>query len=147
MKPFADSCEQNKHAIFGTIQHAFKNKKNILEIGSGTGQHAVFFAAQLPNANWQPSEQEENIPGILAWLEDYPHRNISTPITLNVKGTWPSTTFDGVFSANTIHIMDWSAVITLFEGVGTILEGGGTFCLYGPFNYQHKFTVSAKLPA
>ncbi len=141
MKPFAESCEQNKHVILKVLKDEFSALKNILEIGSGTGQHAVFFAAHLRHLQWQPSEQRENIPGITSWLADYPYNNIAAPITLNVKQHWPSNdTFDGVFSANTVHIMEWAAVINLFEGIGNVLQKNGVFCLYGPFNYQRKFT-------
>lgn len=140
MKPFSESCEQNKHAIFDVLKKSFSTNKYILEIGSGTGQHAVFFAAQLPHLTWQPSEQTENIPGISSWLADYPHDNIASPINLNVKETWPPEKFDGIFSANTVHIMDWPAVVALFNGIGAVLQSGGAFCLYGPFNYQNKFT-------
>ena len=140
MKPFAESCEQNKHVILDVIKNEFAEHNNILEIGSGTGQHAVYFAAHLPHLTWQPSEQEENIQGILSWLEDYSGNNILQPINLNVKQEWPSTTFDAVFSANTAHIMDWPAVIELFKGIGQVLESNGTFCLYGPFNYQQQYS-------
>jgi len=140
MKPFAESCEQNKHVIFEVIEKHFSGCQNILEVGSGTGQHAVFFASKLPHLLWQPSEQAENISGILQWLEDYPSNNIQSPITLNVNETWPANAYDGVFSANTAHIMSWQEVICFFKGVGESLESGGTFCLYGPFNYNKNFT-------
>ncbi|MDH3326978.1 MAG: class I SAM-dependent methyltransferase [Gammaproteobacteria bacterium] len=140
MKPFAESCEQNKHVIFDAIKFEFSEHKDILEIGSGTGQHAVFFAAQLPHLSWQPSEQDENISGITEWLKDYPHDNIPHPISLDVTKKWPKKTFDGVFSANTAHIMGWEEVKYLFKGVGNTLNPNGTFCLYGPFNHNQQFT-------
>ncbi|MDH5256537.1 MAG: class I SAM-dependent methyltransferase [Gammaproteobacteria bacterium] len=140
MKPFAESCEQNKHAIFSIIKQEFSHSSNVLEIGSGTGQHAIFFAAQLRHLTWQPSEQNENIPGILEWLKDYPYDNIPPPLTLNVTQEWPSQIFDGIFSANTAHIMSWPEVKYLFKGVGNVLGSKGKFCLYGPFNYNKQFT-------
>lgn len=140
MKPFAESCEQNKHVIFDVIKQEFAECSKILEIGSGTGQHAVYFCQHLLHLTWQPSEQAENIPGIMEWLKDYPHDNIANPIELNVERNWPQSTFDGVFSANTSHIMHWPQVIKMFQGIGQVLEPGGVFCLYGPFNYNQKYT-------
>lgn len=140
MKPFAESCEQNKHVIFDIIKHEFSSCETILEIGSGTGQHAVFFASQLLHLKWQPSEQPEYLAGIELWLADYPCNNISAPIALNVSKDWPATLFDGVFSANTVHFMGWPYVVSLFAGIGKTLKDDGIFCLYGPFNYNHQFT-------
>lgn len=140
MKPFAESCEQNKHPILSVLDQEFSNSKNILEIGSGTGQHAVFFSAKLPHLNWQPSEQEENIPGILSWLKDCPNNNINQPVILDVYDAWPIQNFDGVFSANTVHIMAWAGVVKMIEGIGKYLASNGLFCLYGPFNYDNQYT-------
>jgi len=140
MKPFAESCEQNKQVILDVIKRQFSECKNILEIGSGTGQHAVFFAAHLRHLHWQPSERSENLAGIQAWLQKYPQKNISQPIELDVTTNWPDRTFDGVFSANTAHIMSWPEVIRFFEGISHVLQGNGLFCLYGPFNYNQQYS-------
>jgi len=139
-KPFAESCEQNKQPIFNVLSVEFQNKKNILEIGSGTGQHAVFFAEQFPHLRWQPTERLENISGINAWINDSNLENIQTPLELDVTQQWPSGIFDGIFSSNTVHIMAWAAVEYMFEGIGKKLQNSGCFCLYGPFNYDGRFT-------
>lgn len=140
-KPFAESCEQNKLPILEVLKIEFADKKNILEIGSGTGQHAVFFAEQLPHLTWHTSERAENIPGILAWLKDSPANNVMAPFELDVnQEQWPDKLFDGVFSANTAHIMSWPEVEKMFAGIGKILDKGGRFCLYGPFNYHQQYT-------
>lgn len=140
-KPFAESCEQNQQPILEILSIEFSDKKNILEIGSGTGQHAVYFSEKLPQLNWHTSERSENIPGIHAWLEDSNATNIVAPIELDVsKDQWPNTLFDGIFSANTAHIMSWQEVEKMFAGIGNVLKEGGCFCLYGPFNYENQYT-------
>lgn len=141
MKPFAESCEENKRPILEVLRTEFSDAQRVLEIGSGTGQHAVFFAAELPHLDWQTSDVTEYHPGILAWLDDAGLANVRAPLTLNVaQDRWPDTLFDAVFSANTTHIMGWSEVEAMFAGIGSILQPDGHFCLYGPFNYGGKFT-------
>jgi len=106
MKPFAESCEQNKHPILAVLREEFAQASEILEIGSGTGQHAVFFARALPHLHWQTSDCSENHPGILAWLSEDGGDNVHLPLTLDVsRDPWPRHPYDGIFSANTVHIM------------------------------------------
>ena len=141
MKPFAESCEQNKNAILEVLQQEFSDAKHVLEIGSGTGQHAVFFAGELPHLTWQTSDVAEHHPGIQAWITDEARDNVRPPLSLNVEtDPWPDATYDAIFSANTVHIMGWSEVEKLFAGIGNMLTEGGRFCLYGPFNVEGKFT-------
>jgi cyclopropane fatty-acyl-phospholipid synthase-like methyltransferase len=141
MKPFAESSEQNKQAILAVLKQEFTQAQSVLEIGSGTGQHAVFFAEQFPHLYWHASDVAENLPGISLWLQDYPGHNLLGPYPLDVtQANWPVTQIDAVFSANTAHIMHWPAVQAMFAGVSRILQEGGRFCLYGPFNYHGAFT-------
>lgn len=141
MKPFAESSEQNKLPILAILQQEFAHTHAVLEIGSGTGQHAVFFAEQLPHVHWYASDVADNLPGIALWLHDYHGPNLHGPSELDVMQTsWPVTAVDGVFSANTAHIMHWPMVEAMFAGVGHVLESGGRFCLYGPFNYAGQYT-------
>ncbi|HCA27498.1 MAG TPA: methylase [Betaproteobacteria bacterium] len=140
-KPFAESSEQNKEPILAVLRDVFTAPGSVLEIGSGTGQHAVFFSARLPHLIWRPTELAENLPGILAWMEDAESANIEPPIELDVRWAhWPVAEADGVFSANTVHIMGWPQVEHLFRGVGQALTADGAFCLYGPFNYGGRYT-------
>jgi len=140
-KLFSEACERNKQPILDVIKTLLKNKKNLLEIGSGTGQHAVFFAENLSHINWQTSDRKENHPDICSWIEDSSAKNINQPLSLDVvSDQWPITQFDAVYSANTAHIMSWAAVQALFAGVGKILNNKGIFMLYGPFNYGGEFT-------
>ena len=141
IKPFAEACEQNKQPILAVLQAQFAACHTILEIASGTGQHAVFFAAQLPHLHWQPSDMAENLPGIRQWLAEDGGENIAEPLELEVRhSAWPAGPYDGVFSANSVHIMGWPAVEATFAGVGRVLRPGGRFCLYGPFKYDDVHT-------
>ena len=140
-KPNAPSAERNRNAILEVIRGEFQDCNAILEIGSGTGQHAVFFASQMPWLTWQTSDLAVNHDGINAWLTDANLDNVKAPLELDV--TEPLQTnenFDAVFSANTAHIMGIVAVECLFRVVGQCLIDGGKFCLYGPFNQDGNFT-------
>ncbi|MET0026647.1 MAG: DUF938 domain-containing protein [Candidatus Thiodiazotropha sp.] len=140
MKPFSEACEENKQPILQVIEPLFREARTLLEIGSGTGQHAVYFAAAMPGLSWQTSDCAENLAGIRAWLAEANLDNLPEPVELDVQGLWPEQTYDAVFSANTTHIMSWSAVEHMFQGVGRSLKSGGVFALYGPFNYRGAYT-------
>ena len=141
MKPFAESSEQNKIPILAVLKQFYGEVETVLEIGSGTGQHAVFFAEQFPHLTWLASDQLEYHAGIQMWLKDSGLTNIQGPLLLDVnQSDWPLKHTDAVFSANTVHIMGWPSVERMFNGIGKILKEGGIFCLYGPFNYNGKFS-------
>lgn len=141
MKPYSESCEQNKMPILAVLQQFFTDLETVLEIGSGTGQHAVFFAKQLPHLTWITSEQLQHHDGIKMWLAESALSNIQGPLLLDVEQReWPLEQTDAVFSANTVHIMGWPSVERMFNGIGSVLKEGGIFCLYGPFNYNGQFT-------
>ncbi|WP_372777258.1 DUF938 domain-containing protein [Litorivivens sp.] len=139
-KPFSQACENNKQPILTVLREAFAEVSSVLEIGSGTGQHAAHFAANLPHLVWQPSDQREYLDGISAWREDAGLGNLKRPLELDVYQPWPITSTPAVFSANTVHIMHWSGVEALFTGMRKVLEQDGVFCLYGPFNYEGRYT-------
>lgn len=140
-KPFAESCEQNKQVILDVLERELADARHVLEIGSGTGQHAVFFARHLPHLIWQCSDRRENLPGIQAWLDDAGLANTPAAIELDVLARdWPAPSVDAVFSANAVHIMGWAAVEAMFSGIGRVLEENGRVCLYGPFNYAGRYT-------
>ena len=139
-KPFSESCERNKDPILAILREVFPVSAKVLEIGSGTGQHAVHFAAAMPHVQWQTSDLPENHPGILAWLNEAARPNLLPPITLDVNGDWPARQFDGIFTANTLHIVSWNAAQNLIKGVAGRLQPGGKLAIYGPFNYGGHFT-------
>ena len=139
-KPFSQACANNRGPIIDILRRAFATTARVLEIGSGTGQHAVYFAPRLPHLLWQPSDREENLAGIRAWLADEPAANLRPPLTLDVDGAWPEGTFDGYFTANTCHIMAWPSVVNMFTGIGRLATLPSTLAIYGPFKYGGEFT-------
>jgi hypothetical protein len=140
-RPFSQSSEENKEPILHVIGPLFAGARTLLEIGSGTGQHAVYFAAAMPHLRWQASDRRENLAGIRLWREKADLANLPPPLELDVTGdAWPEQVYDGVFSANTAHIMSWNEVQAMFSGVARVLRSGGCFALYGPFNYGGRYT-------
>ena len=140
-KPYAESCEQNKDPIFKVIEPYLKDQKSVLEIGSGTGQHAVYFSQKLQHLIWYSSDRLEYHNGITQWINDANLDNAKEPILLDVSlSIWPEIDVDTVYSANTTHIMHWQDVEALFDGVGSLLNASGLFLLYGPFNFAGEFT-------
>ncbi len=144
IKPYSESCDQNQLPILNVIKPYLEIQNAVLEIGSGTGQHAVFFAKKLPHLIWYTSDREEYHDAITQWLNEAKLDNTKKPITLDVShSTWPKITVDTIFSANTTHIMHWLDVKNLFCGVGKLLTKSGLFLLYGPFNFNGKFTSAS----
>lgn len=140
-KPFSESCEQNRDPILSVIQPLLSNCTNVLEIGSGTGQHAVYFAEKMPHLLWQTSDCAEYLPGITLWLDEAGLEISSSPIELDVSNSvWPTNNVDTIFTANSVHIMSWKNVQDLFNGVGQLLKMNGQFIVYGPFNYDNQYT-------
>jgi SAM-dependent methyltransferase len=141
MLPFSAASERNKDPILGVLRARFAGRAQVLEIGSGTGQHAVLFARELSYLIWHPTEQ-------LAYLSDLAERvklegpqNLRAPTLLDVRqAVWPVRSVDAIFTANTLHIMSWPEVAALFRGIGDVLAPGGVLCVYGPFRYAGRYT-------
>ncbi len=141
MKPYAESCDNNREPILKVLRDLFADRKQVLEIASGTGQHAVYFGRALPHLIWQTSELEQNHAGIQMWLDEAQLPNVRSPVCIDANDAhWPVASVDAIFNANTVHIISSPEVELLFEGVGRVLVAGGILCLYGPFNYDGKFT-------
>ena len=132
MKPFSEASERNRGPILAILRRVFNDRKRVLEIGSGTGQHAAYFSAELPHLVWQASDVAEHLPGIRQWVSN------PAPIELDVDKPWPEVQADAVFSANTCHIMSWPQVERMFEGIGSLQPE--VLALYGPFNYDGRHT-------
>jgi cyclopropane fatty-acyl-phospholipid synthase-like methyltransferase len=140
-KPNAPAALRNSEPISEVIRDEFKECKTVLEIGSGTGQHAIFFASKMPWLSWQTSDRKDNHAGIIAWLAEACLDNVKAPLELDVEEPFQiDENFDAIFSANTAHIMSIDGVECMFGIVGKCLTEGGKFCLYGPFNLNRKFT-------
>ncbi len=143
-KPFSEACVRNRDPILAVIRTVFTTPATILEIGSGTGQHAVYFARALPHLTWQTSDLPGQHAAIEAWLNEAQLPNTRRPLALDVsQDPWPVPAVDGVFAANVSHIMSWQEVEKLFRGVGRILNDGSAFCLYGPFNENGRHTCES----
>lgn len=139
-KPFAPACERNREPILGVLRAAFARCRHVLEIGSGTGQHAVHFAGAMPWLDWQCSDRAEQLPGIGAWLAEAALPNTPAPLELDVAGAWPQGHYDAVFSANTLHIMGWLEVERLFARLPAIVGAEAVLAIYGPFNRDGRYT-------
>ena len=141
MKPYSESCERNQEPILKILQGVLAKQQYVLEIASGTGQHAIYFGRALPHLSWQTSELTEKHEGILAWLSEIKLPNVLPPVTLNVNdGKWPVGIVDTVFNANTVHIISWLEVERMFAGIARVLNANGILCLYGAFKYKGEFT-------
>jgi cyclopropane fatty-acyl-phospholipid synthase-like methyltransferase len=137
----SEACERNKGPILEILRVELAACRRVLEVGSGTGQHAVHFAAHLPHLTWQPSELGEALTALAARIRLEGPPNLRAPFALDVRAhPWPVEPVDAVFSANTLHIMGWGAVREFFRGVGEALGRQGVLCVYGPFNYSGRYT-------
>ena len=148
-KPWSEACERNREPILEVLRGAFGSATRVLEVGSGTGQHAVCFAAALPHLAWQPSDRSEHLPGIALWRDEAGLPNLRVPLALDVDAEWPVTECDALFSANTLHIMAWASVENFFRGAARVLLPGGVLAVYGPFSYggQHTAESNARFDA
>lgn len=137
----SEAADRNKAPILAILSREFAQTRRVLEIGSGTGQHALHFASHLPHVSWQPSDTGDYLPALRERLRMQGGPNLRDTIELDVRtNPWPVESVDGVFSANTLHIMSWSSVKEFFRGVGSVLSAPGVLCIYGPFRYHGKYT-------
>ena len=143
-KPYSPACERNREPILSVLRKCFAGARQVLEVGSGTGQHAVHFAAAMPHLVWQCSDRRPYLDSIRAWLDDAALANTPQPLQLDVMAdAFPMQQFDAVFSANTLHIMAWAEVEKLFAGLAAVLAPAAKLVVYGPFNYSGSFTSAS----
>lgn len=139
---YSSAAERNSQPILDQLKDLLPVQGTILEIGSGTGQHAVFFTRSLPGLWWQPTDREANLAGLQCRFEQEANERILPPLRLDVLADpWPQELYQAAYSANTAHIMSWDAVVAMFEGVAARLIADARFCLYGPFNVNQQFTA------
>jgi len=139
-KPFSAACARNQDVILEVLRERLANRMRVLEIGSGTGQHAVHFASALPQVVWQTSDVPAHLAGIRQWLSEAGLENTPEPLSFDINGAAPGGRFDAIFSANTLHIMGWPEVQRLFALLPGLMNPGAPLVVYGPFNYAGKFT-------
>ncbi|MBB3800786.1 cyclopropane fatty-acyl-phospholipid synthase-like methyltransferase [Xanthomonas arboricola] len=154
-KPFSPASARNRDPILQVLQQHFADRRHVLEIGAGTGQHAVHFAAAMPWLQWQASDHADHLPGMQQWLEEAGLPNTLAPIALQAvpspsPGLAPSPPlpvlpdgghgYDAVYSANTLHIMGWPQVQALFAGLPAVMAPDAVLAIYGPFNRDGRFT-------
>ncbi|MFV2004194.1 MAG: DUF938 domain-containing protein [Gammaproteobacteria bacterium] len=143
-KPCSESCDQNKAVILSVIAPLFSAYSTVLEIGSGTGQHAIYFAEKMPHLLWYTSDCLPYLDGINMWLKEAEISNVIEPFELNVtSSSWPILEVDAVFTANTLHIMNDQDVESFMAGVGELLQPEGSLLIYGPFNYGGSYTSAS----
>lgn len=145
MLNFSEACERNKDTILPLLQQYFENLQCVLEVGSGSGQHALYFSAAMPHLTWLPSDLSNNLPALLKNLAAEDCLNVLPPLELDVSAKpWPVTYQpDAIFTANTLHIMDEQSVQTFFQGAGVLLMKGALICTYGPFRYNGEYTSAS----
>ena len=140
----SEACARNRGPILEVLRSAFARTTRVVEIGAGTGEHAVFFAGALPHLVWQATDVAAHLPGIAAWLNAVNLPNLPAPLELVVNAPdWPVDTANGMFTANTLHIMSWHSVRRFFDGVGRVLTPGGVLAIYGPFSHGGEHTAES----
>lgn len=141
MLPHSDACERNKEPILEVLRREFAGCTHVLEVGSGTGQHAVHFALAMPQVVWQPSETAEAMPGLRRRVFREGPKNLRAPVELDVtQPPWDVRKVDGVFTANTLHIMHWPQVEAFFANLPAVAKPGTVLAIYGPFRYGGSYT-------
>ncbi len=140
---YSQAAENNRAPILEQLTTLFDRKGVVLEIGSGSGQHALAFSKHLPHLSWQPADQGEYFAGLVANISTASAQNVLSPIYLDVQQQWPDACYDYAYSANVLHIMPEKLMTPFFAGVGKILRDGGLCCIYGPFKYEEKFTTES----
>jgi cyclopropane fatty-acyl-phospholipid synthase-like methyltransferase len=137
IKPYSPACERNRDPILSVLRAQFADRRRVLEIGSGTGQHASYFAAALPQLTWQATDVADNLPGIKLWLDEANLPNTAEPLVFDCDHelqNLPLRSFDAVFTANTLHIMSWPQVRTVFDRLASVMTDDAKLVVYGPVN-------------
>lgn len=140
-KPFSQACENNKVAIADALGAYLRGVEQVIEIGSGTGQHAVYFAERFPDVVWQPSDVAKNHEGIRTWIIEAGLENIREPLELDISAaTWGASAQSAIYLSNVVHIIEPHLVERLFVHIDGTLAPEGLLFMYGPYNYGGRFT-------
>lgn len=147
-KLFSPACERNKEPILTVLTETLAAASTVLEVASGTGQHAVYFGQHMPHLSWLTSDLQVNHASIRAWIEESGLANVRVPVVLDVDDApWslrdaglPVANVDAIYSSNMLHIVSWPQVNQFFNGLSRLLKSGGALCIYGPFRYKGEFS-------
>ncbi|WP_082728057.1 DUF938 domain-containing protein [Burkholderia mayonis] len=144
-RQWAPATERNREPILDVLKRVLPARGIVLEIASGTGQHAVHFAAALPDLVWQPTDTEAAArASIAAWAADAALPNLRAPLALDVcVEPWPLAAADAIVCINMIHIAPWAAACALFDGAARVLPDGGVLYLYGPYRRGGAHTAES----
>jgi len=140
MYNFSEACARNQQVIYKQLAPFLEKSATVLEIGSGSGQHALHFCHSLPHLKWQCSDQTQWLDGLAKNIASAELSRVKAPITLDVNSAWPNQQYSLVYTANSLHIMSMQSVRALFSHLNSHLTDSGYFCCYGPFKYQGDFT-------
>ena len=144
MEGFSQAADNNKTPILNAFSECLSNDELVLEIGSGSGQHAIHIAKALQKIRWQPTEHPSALQSLINNISSFGSPNILAPESLDLAAVeWPTESVDCVYSANVIHIIDETLGRRLIETAAKSLRAGGLFALYGPFKYQGDFTTTS----
>lgn len=140
MKQYSAACERNREPILEVLRTVLKDSRTVLEIGSGSGEHAVWFSQDLPHLDWQPSDQPGMLGSVSAWRDEEGGENLLPPVEIDLldESTWPQQTFDALVCINTIHIVSWPGVEALFRLAEKVLPESGRMFVYGPYRYVDR---------
>ena len=143
LKNFNQAADNNKEAILSVLKPLFRERGTLLEIGSGSGQHAIHMARQLPSVTWQPTEMAKNLAMLVDNVLAGEEGNVLEPAKLEIGGVWPSGMYLYAYAANLLHIMSERLLPELFSGLRSRMLPGGLLCFYGPFKYGGEFTTES----
>lgn len=143
MKQHSPACERNRAPILEQLQALLPPSGLVLEIASGSGQHAVHFAAGLPGLRWQPTDADPvALASVAAWRAEAALPNLLPPLALSVLEPWPIAQADAIFCANMVHISPWECTLALLAGAARVLPPGGRLVLYGPYRRDGQMVAS-----
>lgn len=136
---FSDSCERNREPILEVLREILPETGLVLEVGCGTGQHAAFFGAELPELRWQPTDRDDRAHrSVRGWARHHDADNVLPPRVFDLFDEPPVDSADALVCINTIHIAPWEATARLFEHASSVLSAAAPLVLYGPFRYEHR---------
>ena len=136
---FSDACERNKIPILKVLNEEL-DSGTVLEIGSGTGQHSVFFSKEIPSIKWYPSDTISNFESLNAFVTNYQNKNLQTPLIIDItQDEWIDFNVDYVFTSNTFHIINNALLTFFFYQCSKVIKANGKLIIYGPFKFDNQF--------